>query len=114
METSWVLVRWPPTKEQLDAMRSVAFKAIFPNGSPFEEADCQAFVWQAFNDGVRASPVAADDPAMVERVARTACRATGFGGPCGAFPGPCDAPEKHCAGFIIAREVLGLFSPPKE
>ena len=84
-EQRFVLVAWPETA-----------------GPDAENANAR----ESFAKLLAASPVAADDPAMVERVASVLCIRLESGQPM------CDATCPDCRDDAV--RVLRLFSPPKE
>ena len=102
-EQRFVLVAWPPTDSMVFAGNS------HNNGWNFG---------YCMNKAVAASPVAADDPAMVERVARTACR-RGCEGEAAYHGKTIEEYGRSCCYLWDdysddALSILRLFSPPKE
>ena len=101
MNDRFVLVAWPPTKDQIN----LGWKLIQGNLRPDE----------IYPRMCAASPVAADDPAMVERVARVLAPLV--------WTAVTDGRDVRQEGnWHLRREwskqralaVLRLFSPPKE
>ena len=138
MSDRFVLVAWPPTVEMLarvlprtetlydEPSLALAEQVItMIETSPLSRHRFDAAKHVAcdlirdYRAMVRASPVAADDPAMVERVRNALCPFRR------EFPGAClDDRSRYTScrqgrmGIVsceeIAAKILALFSPPKE
>ena len=99
MSEQFVLIAWPPSDKMLERAGDMIEREF--GESDWEEAKDMAECLNPrpiYDAMCAASPVAADDPAVVERVTWAVFNARKAGG----------------NNEDIARDILRLFSPPKE